>query len=754
MNIQANEIAYELHTLGWKAFQNLCATITAEYWGQTIQTFFDVNDGGRDGAFHGKWVSKDCDSFEGSFTVQCKFTSEPSSTIKLSGLQEDLKKAERLTKEGLSDNYFLFTNAKLTGSNEEEIKRAFLNIPGLKGFAAYGGERISMMIRESSRLRMLVPRVYGLGDLSQILDARAYDQAVEILSSLGDDLQKFVPTAAYQKSAKALIDHGFVLLLGDPMCGKSTIAAALAVGAIDEWECSTIKVRDADDFVTHFNPHEKQFFWVDDAFGPTQIDFSSVYSWNKSLPHVAAAIKRGSRVLFTSRTYIYKSAKKLLKEASLPILRDSQVIINVEDITEAEKEQILYNHIKLGNQPLEYKQEIKPLLPDVVLNSKFSPEIARRLASTFFTQGLKLTKHQLKGFVEKPLEQLCEIINSMDDNSRSALAVVFMRGGSLSSSLSLTEAEENAIAKLGGSLSGIVKELDSLDESLLLNSIKDGEHYWHFKHPTVRDAFASIVASNQSLMDIYIAGTTLDKLLSEIACGDIEVEGVSVVVPKSQFSSVIDRLRERTQPKWHEVSALYRFLSHKCDSAFLKEYINQFPNFISDISIRSYLVGCSEVILVAKLMEHEMITETDRERFATQIANVALSAPDSGFLSEYCKGILTSEESENILIDIRNNLIPNLDEEIDFLKRGYEPDEDPEWHFSDLKNTLDDFLTEFEGLSNEYLSIEVALEQIEQLISDLHIEHAKWLEDENIESEAIPEQKEQSKRSIFDDVDV
>ena len=30
---------------------------------------------------------------------------------------------------------------------------------------------------ESKRLRMLVPRVYGLGDLSQILDDRAYKQA-------------------------------------------------------------------------------------------------------------------------------------------------------------------------------------------------------------------------------------------------------------------------------------------------------------------------------------------------------------------------------------------------------------------------------------------------------------------------------------------------------------------------------------------------------------------------------------------------
>lgn len=66
--------------------------------------------------------------------------------------------------------------------------------PAFKRCRSFGVEQISQFIRESPRLRMLVPRVYGLGDLGQILDARAYDQAQEILSSLGDDMNKFVMT--------------------------------------------------------------------------------------------------------------------------------------------------------------------------------------------------------------------------------------------------------------------------------------------------------------------------------------------------------------------------------------------------------------------------------------------------------------------------------------------------------------------------------------------------------------------------------
>lgn len=292
---QAAEVTYELHTLGWKAFQTLCVAIVGETWGQTVQSFFDSRDGGRDGAFHGTWKSKTGEVFDGSFTVQCKFTSKQDKQIQVSELKEELAKAKRLASRGLADNYFLLTNARLSGSSEEELRIAFESVPGVKRFATYGGERISQIIRESARLRMLVPRVYGLGDLSQILDQRAYDQARELLSALGDDLAKFVITEPYQRSAKALVEHGFVLLLGEPACGKSTIAAALAVGALDEWGCSTLKVRDADEFVARSNPHEpKQFFWVDDAFGATQFDWSSAAAWNRVFPHIHAAIRRGA----------------------------------------------------------------------------------------------------------------------------------------------------------------------------------------------------------------------------------------------------------------------------------------------------------------------------------------------------------------------------------------------------------------------------------------------------------------------------
>src|ERR1700730_440604 len=242
--------------------------------------------------------------------------------------------------------------------------------------------------------------------------------------------------------ARAIVEHGFVLLLGEPACGKSAIAAALALGALDEWNCFTVKVRDPSEFVTASNPHEKQFFWVDDAFGATQLDWQMTMEWNATFPHIRAAIRRGAKFVFTSRDYIYKNARNFLKESALPVIQESQVIIRVEHLSKDEREQILYNHIRLGTQPIAYKRRLKPYLNDVAVHKRFSPEIARRLGNPAFTKKLSVSASGVDDFVELPVPLLQEVIRTLDAASRSAIALVFMRGGWLASPVSLLPEEE------------------------------------------------------------------------------------------------------------------------------------------------------------------------------------------------------------------------------------------------------------------------------------------------------------------------
>ncbi len=752
--VQASEVNYELHSLGWKAFQNLCATVMGEVWSQVIQGFFDSHDGGRDGAFHGTWTPVNGESFHGSFTAQCKFTAKADKCLQLSDLTDELTKAKRLATKGLADNYILFTNARLTGITEENIRQAFEAVPGVKRFAAYGCERISQIIRESPRLRMLIPRVYGLGDLSQILDQRAYDQAQEILSALGDDLAKFILTDAYRQSATALVEHGFVLLLGEPACGKSTIAAALAVGALDEWGCSTVKIRDADDFVKHSNPQEKQLFWVDDAFGPTQIDWSSTLAWSRAFPHINAAIHRGAKVLFTSRDYIYRAARRHLKESALPVMKESQVVIHVEHLSKDEREQILYNHIRLGTQPKEFKTSLIPFLPDVSVHERFSPEIARRLGNPLFTKGHIISKIGLDNFVTNPSELLCEIINTLDDGSRSALALVFMRGGVLPSPVQMSEDDHLAIARLGGSVSDVLNALRSLEGSLLLNSLQGGDYAWRFKHPTVRDAFAAVVAENRDLMDIYLTGAPLDNLFQEVSCGNVGVEGAKVIVPLDRYDGVITRLESLNTKKWHNKLDLHRFLSYRCDRAFLQCYIVRNPKFISNLNVGAYLYAVSDVDVMVRLHEFGLLPEPERLRAVATIRDLAIDVPDSGFLREKIRRLMTHDEFVGLLEHVQTTLLPYLERQIDQWRDNYDGDDDPEIYFEDLKDALQDYGNEFE--EDEYAAEQVAkaLADIDQVIEELRSVFPEKQDEDSFFGGRAQEKAQDSARSIFDDVDL
>ncbi|WP_303908209.1 hypothetical protein [Thiohalomonas denitrificans] len=752
---QGAEVNYQLHSLGWKAFQNLCTTIMAEVFGQTVQTFFDSHDGGRDGAFRGTWKPKYGEALTGTFTAQCKFTAKADVQVKFGELTGELNKAKRLASRGLASNYILFTNARLTGTVEENIKEAFENIPGIDRFVAYGCERISQMIRESARLRMLVPRVYGLGDLSHIMDQRAYDQAQEILAAIGDDLRKFVITDAYRRSANALTEHGFVLLLGEPACGKSTIAATLALASLDKWGSSTVKVRNADDFVTHFNPHEKQFFWVDDAFGPTQLDVTSAVDWSRTFPHIRAAIHRGAKVLFTSRDYVYNSAKRFLKESALPVIQESKVVIHVQDISKAEREQILYNHVRLGSQPQSFKTRLKPFLPSVAAHRAFSPEIARRLGNPLFTRNLVVTDSGIDAFVARPLKLLAEVINTIDDGARSALALVFMRGGEVESPLQFSEDEEIAITRLGGTQSRVVESMNALNGSLLLNTVSSGTHKWRFKHPTVRDAFAAVIADNMELMDIYLAGAPLRTLLSEVSCGHIGIKGVKVIVPTNRYDAVIERLSEMNVGKWPEKTSLYRFLAYRCDKLFLTKFIAINPDFLGGLQMYSYLSVVPDVDVLLKLNELKLLPEINRVKAFARIRQLAVDTPDSDFLRDDFRNLITSDERKDILTHVRADLLPKLDECLDDWRSNFDPEEDdPGTYFDLLKSALQDYQREFRQDKDAALVISDALNGVESLIETLLSEMPEETDPRDYSAGGeLPRENQAGLRSIFDDVD-
>ncbi len=105
-----NRAMYDLHRLGWSSFQQLCLTITREVLGQTVESFLDSNDGGRDGAFVGHWNRTGNEELSGRLVIQCKFTSTATDALRPSDLTDELSKVKSLVQQNLVDVYVLMTN--------------------------------------------------------------------------------------------------------------------------------------------------------------------------------------------------------------------------------------------------------------------------------------------------------------------------------------------------------------------------------------------------------------------------------------------------------------------------------------------------------------------------------------------------------------------------------------------------------------------------------------------------------------------
>lgn len=716
---------FALHTMGWRAFQDLAGAILREVLGQSFQTFADAHDAGRDGAFYGRWSRRasrllGADTPAGPFVLQCKHIAKDGATLTPSLLNDDLAKVEALVRRRLCRSYLLLTNARVTGSAEDRIRRA-LQERGVEFPLVLGGSWVSQTIATNRALRMLVPRVYGLGDLSQILDARAYDQSAALLRYLQADLATFVVTDAYRRAATALRDHGFVLLLGEPAVGKSVIAATLAMAAADSWGCMTVRAESASDVVAHWNPDEStQLFWVDDAFGQVRHDASLTDDWARRLPSVMAAVAGGARVILTSRDYVYRAARPYLRAEAHPRVMENQVVVDVADLTREERQRILYNHVRLGDQPRSFRTAIKPFLDEASNVSPFRPEMARRLGRKAFTSTLRLSRPSVINFMAASTEFLVMVYQQLDRHGQAALAAVYAAGED-GLAPSLRGSEATLIARLGSSSADVASALSAMDETFVRFGSPDTAvaPRWFFHHPTLREGFAAFIAQRRHLIDVLVAGLSDEALLTQTECGGPSVPGTLVSIPLDVYPVVAQRLAAlRLDPAdWHQRSRWCRYFSDRCSDDFLLLYADTDPRFVARLlDFRSYLSIAPEPRVLARLAKLGRLTQPQLREVVKNLGDLAVETPDADWLAapEWTQ-LLTDEERTHVLQRVRAELIDDLDGTLYAWKDGRAPFDDPDSYYDPLEGALIRYRDQFRQDAAAQSQLDRALEEIGEL---------------------------------------
>jgi energy-coupling factor transporter ATP-binding protein EcfA2 len=758
---------YELHKLGWRAFQDLCGVILQQSLGQTFTVFADSNDVGQDGAFAGTWatphddVADDLKLFSApglAVVAQCKFSSNSGVTLTPSDLAGELAKVGALHAQGQCDGYLVITNQRVTGRTKswlvDEVRKL-----GPQHVAILPGTWICSQIEQSWNLRRYVPRVYGLGDLGRILDDRRLRQAKALLTGLQTELETFVPTSAYRQASDALAKHGFVLLLGEPACGKSTIAATLSMTALDHWGCGVLRVNGPDELVDHWDPDDPtQLFWVDDAFGAIRHDSQLTDAWTRRMDQVMAAVGHGAKVLLTSRDYIYRDAKPLLKEYAYPRLRENQVVVDVANLSVSEKRQILYNHLKAGDQERSRLEAWSPHLKGVASLRSFQPEIARRLSLRAFTpaDGLRGAE-ALQRYFEHPREFLAEVMDGLEPAHRAAMASVYLSGGELVAPFDPSPRTRAAVEALGATVASTGHAFASVDGTFLAQAeTANGDVVWRFRHPTIREGFAESVGRNVQTVAVMLDGMTDDEMLSELDCGGDAERGTLTRVPRALYGKVIPRVvvrrRRGSEHEWFNRPAW--FVTNRCSDEFLRLWAAHHADGLKDLlGFGMFLDAYWEPRVLGRLTKAGAIPENVRLAAAATVLRYAVDHFDPGWARDEVRQLFTADEYAELLRRFEEDVVPDIERYIDDAGDGWEDSTRPEERFRTAREAVAAIRDVLSGNSEVANACAAALDYIAGRISEAEREYEEPGEsDELVPQRPTSEPDTENARDQFDDV--
>ncbi|MES2340948.1 MAG: hypothetical protein V4597_04675 [Pseudomonadota bacterium] len=667
--------------------------------------------------------------------VQAKHTSrfEP---LTASGFAGELEKLPGLAAQGFGA-YLLITNHQISGDTAATLAKQAL-AAGFATFEIHGRDQLERRIRGSATLRAMVPRLYGIGDLSQILEGRLIDQTEVLLAAAKPDLERFVATDAYRASVRALTDEGVIVLLGAPAAGKSTIAKALSVAAIDTFGATPLMLPSLERLEQHWNPREPaRLYWVDDLFGATQARPMAIDDFNRLTPILNAALAQGCRFVFTSRTYIWRSVRAQLKLSATPQLDRAIVEIKVEDYSPRDRAQILYNHVKQGDQSPAWRKRFKQWAPRVAEHPQFSPEVARRFGLAAFAGHLDPTLHAIDTFVSNPGKYLEEVIGGLPSAAQAALALILMSGGAVP--ISATRDELNALVceAYGVSPTEVVREMKALEDAFTTRGVEDEEPVWRFRHPTIGEAVATVAAGSPALLDVYLKGASVRRILEEAVCAGVEIEGAIIEIGASRYDALITRLQAGP---FLESRLLRWFLIAKATPEFRRRYFGQPVAFDHPLIRFDWDTRAQVLAMLAALKDDDLLEPDCLERTRKRIRDGILQNGVADYLSGWSRTLVGPTEFDE-LVEAAVELLRNgASDYLDY----WTPtgDERRENSPHDAFRGLTDFVERLEEVIDPELAAEL-LETIKEQIN----ERAESIQSELDEEDSWHRQEEEYYRT-------
>lgn len=561
---------YNLHRLGWTAFEDVCIQIMRVVLGETCTRFRPGRDGGRDGWFRGVAAGLLANQAQsvGAFVIQCKHTSMAHAPLDVSDLKSDIAQVRALAA-AHPCHYVLATNRQVTAQAEAKIRAAIEAIPGVGRCHLLAETWIEDTIDAHPRLLRMVPRLYGIGDLSQIVSFGLQEQTRAVLEDLAVPLRTFVPTDSYRRAEKALHERRFVVLVGPPASGKSAIAANLCmVSLAQNADVRILRIEQAEQFKSTWSPADAStIYWVDDVFGETTLDEERLREWAAALDKVEAARRRGARIVFCTRDYILAAAERKLKRSKASIVSDARVRVEVTALSIDEREGILYNHIKDGDITKDQKRSLKKYLPMLARLDSFSPELARRLGSSRFHRSLRYEDKTLRAFFDAPVQHFRDVIHGLSNGEMAALSACLHSGNALADPVADGAIADAVLQTHGVSASAVRDALEALEGSLVKRVRQATSQTWQLHHPSMIEALQEELATRSAQFALYLQSANLHAVLRDTTTEVPAPNSRLLFVPDAAYGHLVPRLIAANAGAAESVAS---YLATRASSALLR----------------------------------------------------------------------------------------------------------------------------------------------------------------------------------------
>lgn len=330
---------YNFNALNDKEFEKLAIELISNQEDVLVERFTPGRDQGIDGRFYS--------SSGGTVIIQAKHYAGTGLNGLLSKLKNDeLPKIKKLN----PSRYILITSVGLTPPNKDTIKN-LLHPYILSTNDIYGREGVNDLLTKHPSVETNFYKLWisSSNVLINILNNGIIQKSKFLIESAHRESARYIQTKQFDESLDILKTQHALVITGSPGVGKTTLAKQLTLfHSYNGYEIYHIEdsINEAE---SCFHPDKLQFFYFDDFLGANYLDVIEEKFDSKIMNFIRrVTLDKNKRLVLTSRTNILNRAKSISDIFNFEKIEKREYEINVTELTQIEKANILYNHIWHG----------------------------------------------------------------------------------------------------------------------------------------------------------------------------------------------------------------------------------------------------------------------------------------------------------------------------------------------------------------------------------------------------------------------